>query len=471
MKKSVTAAITISLLAIATVAAYGAYTINSGILVKPNQEIQVSNYSAAIDTLKPQISSLSNNITSLGTVKSDISDIKGKLSDLETEISKAQQEAIASQKPVMILDRSTYFQGDTIHITAAGLDSQTTATMQVLDNTGFVVMHRDTSSDSSGRISFDFPLSLTLAPGDYTIRVIAGQSTVSQPISIISSGITYSSLYQFTAHTDKGVYLSGDIIGVSGVGAPNTSVTGIITSPSGRTLMSHTTVQPDGTYNLLYADSSPYETGSWYITLTNQGFQRVVYFTVTANPPVILYSFTAQAGSNIYLVGNLIGVTGTAQPSTVVDAVLTSPSGLTYTDRTTASSSGSYAVTFSTAQGYETGNWFITLTNQGQSRQVSIFLESSSSSNGSDTFTAQTDKTIYVKGDQIQISGTTQSFTNVSSELTSPSGVRYNGAAMTNFDGSYNIIYVTSASFETGNWHITLHSGAMTQVLSIFLEP
>jgi len=98
-------------------------------------------------------------------------------------------------------------------------------------------------------------------------------------------------------------------------------------------------------------------------------------------------------------------------------------------------------------------------------------LESSSSSNGSDTFTAQTDKTIYVKGDQIQISGTTQSFTNVSSELTSPSGVRYNGAAMTNFDGSYNIIYVTSASFETGNWHITLHSGAMTQVLSIFLEP
>jgi len=471
MKKSVTAAITISLLAIATVAAYGAYTINSGILVKPNQEIQISNYSAAIDTLKPQISSLSNNITSLGTVKSDISDIKGKLSDLETEISKAQQEAIASQKPVMILYRSTYFQGYTIHITAAGLDSQTTATMQVLDNTGFVVMHRDTSSDSSGRISFDFPLSLTLAPGDYTIRVIAGQSTVSQPISIISSGITYSSLYQFTAHTDKGVYLSGDIIGVSGVGAPNTSVTGIITSPSGRTLMSHTTVQPDGTYNLLYADSSPYETGSWYITLTNQGFQRVVYFTVTANPPVILYSFTAQAGSNIYLVGNLIGVTGTAQPSTVVDAVLTSPSGLTYTDRTTASSSGSYAVTFSTAQGYETGNWFITLTNQGQSRQVSIFLESSSSSNGSDTFTAQTDKTIYVKGDQIQISGIGKPYTAVHAIMTSPSGKTYDTAVSTGLDGSYTLSYYTSSAYETGNWYITLTNQFMAKVISIFLEP
>ncbi len=471
MKKSVTAAITVSLIAIASVAAYGAYNINSGILVKPNQEVQVSNYSAEIDTLKPQISSLSNNITSLGTVKSDISDIKGKLSDLETKINQAQQEALSPQKPVMILDRSSYFQGDTIHITAAGLDSQTTVTMQILDNTGFVVMHRDTSSDSSGKMSFDFPLSLTVAPGNYTIRIIAGQTTVSQPITILSSGTTYSSLYQFTAHTDKGVYLAGDIIEVSGVGVPNTSITGIITSPSGRTIMSHTTVQPDGTYNLLYADSSPFETGNWFITLTNQGFQRVVYFTVMPNPPVTLYSFTAHAGSNIYLIGNLIGVTGTAQPTTVVDAVLTSPSGLTYEDRTSASSSGSYVVTFPTSQGYETGNWFITLTNQGQSRQVSIFLESSSSSSGSDTFTAQTDKTIYVKGDRIQISGTAQSFTNVSSVLTSPSGVKYNGAAMTNFDGTYNITYLTSSSFETGNWYITLHNGALTQVLSIFLEP
>jgi hypothetical protein len=90
---------------------------------------------------------------------------------------------------------------------------------------------------------------------------------------------------------------------------------------------------------------------------------------------------------------------------------------------------------------------------------------------GPGTFTAQTDKTIYVKGTSILISGTAQSFTNVSSSLTGPSGATYNGAAMTNFDGSYNITYLTSASFETGNWHITLQSGGLTQVLSIFLQP
>src|SRR5579885_3841546 len=133
MKKSSAAILSISLLAIASVVAYGVFTINSAITpAKPAQEVQVTNYSAEIDTLKPQISSLSNNITSLGTVKSDISDIKGKLSDLETKINQAQQDATTPQKPVMVLDRSSYYQGDTIHISAAGLDAQTTVTMQII---------------------------------------------------------------------------------------------------------------------------------------------------------------------------------------------------------------------------------------------------------------------------------------------------------------------------------------------------
>ena len=167
----------------------------------------------------------------------------------------------------------------------------------------------------------------------------------------------------------------------------------------------------------------------------------------------------------------MIWITGTGAPYSSVDAVLTSPSGFTYDTTVSTSSSGSYTVTFATANGFETGNWYITLTNQGQSRQVSIFLQSSSSSSDSNAFTAQTDKTIYNKGDQIKISGSAQSFTSIGAVLTSPSGTRYNGAAMTNFDGSYNITYLTSTSFETGNWYITLHDGALTQVVSIFLAP
>ncbi len=470
MKKSTSAVLSIALLAIASVSAYGILTINAGIPVKPNQEIQVSNYSAEINTLKPQISSLSNNITSLGTVKNDISDIKGKLSDLETKINQAQQESLASQKPVMILDGSSYFQGDVIHITAAGLDPQTTVTMQIVDSSGLVIMHRDTTSDSVGKVSFDFPLSFTISSGNHEVRIIEGQKTVSQPIIILSSGVTYSSLYQFTAQTSKGVYQAGDIFEFLGTGVPDTTVSSTLTSPSGRTLMFNTTVQSDGTYDVFYTDSQPFETGTWYITLKNQGIERIVYFTVTLNPSIPPSLFTAHAFSNVYQVGNLIGVTGVAQPFTNVDAVLTSPSGLTYAATVSTTSSGSYMVSFTTTYGYEVGNWHVTLTNQGQTRQVTIFLESTILSSGSDTFTAQTDKTIYVKGEQIKISGSAQSFSDITSVLTSPSGNTYNGAARSNFDGSYNITYLTSADFETGNWHVTLHNGALTQVISIFLE-
>ncbi|HEX5457455.1 MAG TPA: hypothetical protein VFX64_03615 [Candidatus Nitrosotalea sp.] len=469
MKKSTAAVMSIALLAISSVAVYGIFYINSETSVRPTQQVQVSNYSAEIDNLKPQISSLSNNITSLGTVKGDISDIKGKLSDLETKITQAQQEATASQKPVMILDGSSYFQGDVIHITAAGLDPQTTVTMQIVDSSGFVVMHRDTTSDSSGKISFDFPLSFTTSSGNHTVRIISGQKTVSQPITILSTTITYSSVNQFTAQTSKGVYQAGDIFEFYGVGVPNTTVSSTLTSPTGRVLMFNTTVQSDGTYDVFYTDSQPFETGTWYIALKNQGLERTVYFSVSPNPSLSPYLFTAHAFSNIYQVGNLIGVTGVAPPFTDVNAVLTSPSGLTYSATTTASSSGSYIVSFATTYGYEVGNWHVTLTNQGQTRQVSIFLESVILSSGSDTFTAQTDKTIYVKGDQVKISGTAQSFSSISSVLASPSGYTYNGAAKANVDGSYNITYLTSPSFESGNWHVTLHNGALSQVISIYL--
>jgi uncharacterized protein YfaS (alpha-2-macroglobulin family) len=473
MKKSVVAAISILFLVAASAAVYlalydGLSIVNLVIQHKPNQ-VQVLNYSAEIGTLKPQISSVSNNVSSLSTIKNEISDLKGKLSDLTTKISQAQQVAPISQKPVMVLDRSSYFQGDTIHIAAVGLDPQTPVNIQVVDSTGFVGMHRNTSSDSAGKLSFDFPLSLTVPPGSYEVRMIAGQKAVSQPITIMILSVTSSSLYQFTAQTSKGVYQAGDLFEIFGIGAPNTAVSSILTSPSGRTFTSNTITQADGSYALFFGDSS-HETGNWQFTVNNHGLERAVYFTVTPNPPVT-YLFTAQALSSIYQVGDLIKVSGTAQPFTVVNAVLTSPSGLTYDTTTTASSDGSYIVSFSTSQSFETGNWYITLTNQGQSRQVSILIGSASSSSGSDTFTAQTDKTIYRKGDMIRISGTAQPFTNVSSVITSPSGATYNGDAMTNFDGSYNITYLTSPSFETGSWHITLHNGILTQVVSIFLEP
>ena len=478
MKTIGTVAIGIVVLVLSTATIFTIYNVNPSIQNRPEQA-QVSNYSAEIDTLKPQInsiknniSSLSNNMSSLDSVKSDISDINGKLSALETKISQTQKTTTSTQ-PVMVVDRYPYSRGDIIHITSAGLDPKTTAYVQIVDSSGIVIMQRSTLTDFAGKVSFDFPLSFTIAPGNYEVRIVEGQKTSSQPITVTGFplSVTLSRIsYLFTAQTDKTVYHPADIIEVLGVGSPNTNVEGILTSPSGTTLTSDTTVQPDGSYSLFYTDSKPFESGSWSVNIQNQGLSRIVYLTVSGNPSSSVYPFTAQSSKSVYQAGDLILVSGIGKPFTSVSSVLTSPSGLTFDAATTTDSDGTYLLSYDTASWYEKGNWIVSLSNQGQSRQVSIFIGLASPSS-SNTFTAQTDKTIFKKGDLIQISGTAKPFTNIGSIITSPSGAKYYGAAMANFDGSYNIDYSTSLSFETGNWHITLNNGGVTDVISIFVEP
>ena len=492
--KTIAVVAIVMVVTVATV--FSIYDTNLSIQSKPDQ-VQVTNYSAAIDslnpqinaiknnisslnTLKPQISSINSSINSLGTVKNDISDIKGKLSDLETKISQVQQATTTPPATAIavLLDRSSYFQGDIIHITATGVTPLSAVQVQIIDNSGFVTMYRETSSDSSGKLVFDFPLSTSITSGNYQVKLVSGQQAGSQPIIIMSSsyvnGVTLSGIsYQFTAQTDKGVYQIGDTIEVSGVSLPNSSILGVLTSPSGKTLSSQTTVQSDGTYSLFYASSQPFETGTWHITLQNQGLTRIVYLTVVDSSSSLSYPFTAQSFKEIYQPNDLIYVSGTAQPFSTVDSVLTSPSGSKYFATATTGSDGTYQVSYSTTPWYQTGNWFVTVTNQGQTREVSIFIETSTSSTSDSTnsFTAQTDKTIYQKGDQIQISGTAPAFSIISAVLMGPSGYTSSGTAMASFDGSYVMTYSTSPSFDTGNWHVTLQNLGLTKVVSIFLSP
>src|SRR5690348_3041052 len=113
------AGVTIGILAfvIAGAAVYGVFSLNETIQSKPNP-IQVSNYSAAIGSLQPQINSINNNMSSLSTLKGDISDIQGKLTDLESKISQAQQSTPI--KPVILSGKPAYFPGDTLNVVAIG---------------------------------------------------------------------------------------------------------------------------------------------------------------------------------------------------------------------------------------------------------------------------------------------------------------------------------------------------------------
>ncbi len=432
------------------------------------------NYTSELNSLKPQINSLSNNMSYLSSLKTDVSDIKGKLSDLETKINQAQQSASQSSRPVIILDRSVYLQGDTVFIIAVGLNPQKVAQVQLLDDNGYVVTQSQTSSDSAGRLTYNLSLPSTIITGTYQVKIISGQLAAWQPITIVersySGSVILSGPYLFNAQTDQAVYLSSDVIEVSGTGKPYTSVSGVLTSPSGRTFTSNTTVQPEGTFVMFFADSRLFETGYWHVTVNNEGVTKTLSLSIvgpSSSSSSSPYPFTAQSDFAIYQPGDQIRVSGIAQPYTTVSASLTSPSGNIYIASTTASSDGSYQLFF-TSSSYEIGYWNVNLTNQGQSRGFSIYITSTSSPH---SFTAQTDKTIYVKGQQIQISGTGKSYTTVKAELRSPSGTTYNTAVTTNLDGSYVVSFPTSSSFETGNWYITITNWGITKVISIFLEP
>lgn len=366
-------------------AVYGILTINTQIQAKPEQA-KIPDYTAELDSLKSQvdsinsqIGSMSSSLATLDTLKNNISDINGKLTDLQTKESTAQPPAPVST-PVtplaLVLDKSSYLQTDIIKITAIGANPQKTVDVELLDSTGFVVMHKTTWSDSSGKVSYQMQLTTALPAGDYQIQVISDQQTSTQPITITAASTsTTTSTTSFTAQTDKSTYNTGDFIQVLGTGQVGTSITGILTSPTGKTYSTATTIQSDGSFVMFFSPSQPYETGTWSILVTNNGQTKSLSIYVGTGTSGS-YTFTAQTDKSVYNKEDLIQISGTGQPNTTVSAVFTSPSGQTYTTTTTSNSDGTYHLFFSILQSYETGNWLVSVTNLSQSKTISVYVQS-----------------------------------------------------------------------------------------------
>lgn len=376
-------------------AVYGILTINTQIQAKPEQ-VKIPDYTAEIDSLKSQVSSMDSQVNSidsqigsmstslatLDTLKNNVADIDGKLSDLQTKETVAQQPASVPTPVtplVLVLDKSTYLQTDVVKVTAIGANPQKTVDVELLDSTGFVVLHKTTWSDSSGKVSYQMQLSTALPAGDYQIQVISDQQTSTQQLTITASSATTStsSTTTFTAQTDKSTYNTGDFIQVLGAGQAGTSITGVLTSPTGKTYSTATTIQSDGSFVMFFSPSQPYETGTWSILVTNLGQTKSLTIYVGAGSSSSgSYSFTAQTDKAIYSKGDLIHISGTGQPNTTASAVFTSQSGQTYTTTTTANPDGTYNLFFSISQSYETGNWLVSVTNLSQSKTLSIYVQS-----------------------------------------------------------------------------------------------
>ncbi len=370
-------------------AVYGILTINTQIQAKSEPQLKIPDYTAELDSLKSQvdsinsqIGSMSSTLATLDTLKSNVAEMNGKLSDLETKTSAVPPQVSSSPPPTslaVVLDKSSYLQTDAIQITAIGANPQKTVQIELLDNTGFVVLHKTTWSDSTGKVSYQMQLSNALPTGSYQVQVISDQQTGSQSISIVapSTSTTTTSSGTFTAQTDKSVYNNGDFIQVIGAGQAGTSINGVLTSPSGKTYSTATTIQSDGSFVMFFSPVQPYEIGNWSISVTNLGQTKSLSIYVgSGSSSTSSSTFTAQTDKSIYHKGDLVQVSGTGQPNTSVSGVITSPSGQTHTTTTTTNSDGTYSLFFSIAQSYETGNWAVSVTNLSQSKTLSIYIQS-----------------------------------------------------------------------------------------------
>ena len=371
---------------IAIAAVYGVSSMSSQIQAKPGQTT-APDYSAQLDSIKSQVASLNSQIGSmnsqigtisdklgtLDTLKGNVADIQAKLSDIESKTTQVQQTQSTTVPLALLLDKSVYNSGDTIKISAIGVNPLKTVQVQLLDSGGFVIIHKETWSDSTGKLSYDLQLSSSLIPGNYKVQVISDQQTQSQPITIGGQS-TSQNTGTFTANTDKSVYNRGDLVQITGTGPVGTSVTGVMTSPTGKTYSTVVTIQSDGTFLMIFSTPQPYETGQWSIAVTNLAQTKTLYFNLGTGSSSSS-TFTAQADKSVYSTGNLIQVTGTGPVGSYVTGTLAGPGAKTYGSTTTIRADGTYYMTFSTRSDDPTGQWNITVTNLGQNKILYITMQ------------------------------------------------------------------------------------------------
>jgi hypothetical protein len=284
----------------ASASAYGIVTLNTQIQSKPDQTT-MPDYSTQLDLLRSQVDSiksqlqvlsyLQSNVTDIHAKLIDIDNLKGNITNIQQQITnledKNQAQQIASFTPnlAFVLDKSSYLPGNTIQITAIGATPQNLIEIELLDSSQFVIMHQQTYADASGKATYDMQLSTALLPGNYVLRLTSGQQTSSQPVQVLSPGTsqitpTPTSNGILTVQTDKLVYLTGQEIQVTGKAQPNTTVSSVMTSPTGVTYNSVTTADASGSYVLFYSPLPPYETGKWSISISNLAATTTAYITI-----------------------------------------------------------------------------------------------------------------------------------------------------------------------------------------------
>ncbi|HXX06301.1 MAG TPA: hypothetical protein VEJ68_05740 [Candidatus Bathyarchaeia archaeon] len=199
----------------------------------------------------------------------------------------------------------------------------------------------------------------------------------------------------------------------------------------------------------------------------NQG-QQIASFTP---------SLTFVLDKSSYLPGNTIQITaiGAIPQNLIVIELLDSSQFVIMHQQAYADSAGKATYNMQLATALLPGNYVLKLTSgqQVSSQPIQILSSGTSQSTtptSNSILTVQTDKSVYLTGEEIQVAGKAQPNTTVSSVMKSPTGVTYNSVTTADAGGLYNLFYSPLHPYETGQWSITVSNLTTTTTVYITIQ-
>jgi len=144
----------------------------------------------------------------------------------------------------------------------------------------------------------------------------------------------------------------------------------------------------------------------------------LIFILTVASLKVVPASLTVSTNKSVYTTGNTVVISGTTSPNTAVAIQVKSPSGVTvWIDSVTSSSSGSFSSSFVLRSDAELGTYTV---------YASTSSETTTSTFSVVKLSVSTDKSTYVRGEVVTISGSISPTTpnaGVGIEVRDPNGV------------------------------------------------
>ena len=280
------------------VAGYAAYSVMN-LSDTPNQASAEKDYSAELKSIQYALDDVNKKLEALQSDVQELQVIKNEIDDKKSETQQVVQKPTQQQtQPTFDLttNKNSYKAGESIIITAKGVSSQQAVKLDLISSVNELIITQIVFSDSTGKLIYDMSLPSFLKTGVY--KIIA---TYNNSVDEVTLGITGTSQSTSTEtqqdntndsivssqslsfNLDKSSYTKGDIIWVTGNGAPNTSVVLKMTSPTAKVQMANTNTFGDGKFSPVFVLPSDAEAGEWNIVATQNDKDATVKFKVIAN--------------------------------------------------------------------------------------------------------------------------------------------------------------------------------------------